>query len=446
MRRITIVIALSLFAVLASTAFGASTFVIRGKGWGHGVGLSQYGALGFAQEGASSTDILRHYFQGTELGEAPISDIRVLLADGRKAVKLGSAAPFTVIDARGKKFKVPAGTYKLNAAFRLKGGAKPRRLVAPVEVRPRKAPIEVDGRPYRGRLVVHGVSGRLDTVNHLALEDYLYGVVPGEIPASWPEEALKTQAVAARSFAIGVSRPEGAFDLFSDTRSQVYGGLSIEDPRTNAAVDATAGQVVLYDGQVATTFFFSTSGGITAASVDVWGTAFPYLISVEDPHDVLSPYHEWGPVLLTARQLRKGLRPDVPRGLSDATVEPDGSSRVRALTLHGSGTSTQVSGATARTRLGLRSTWFDVGVLTVRPKRAEIVTGQRAVVTGIVRGLDEARVEKKVPGGGWEIVGLVKVRENGTFKRPVGKPKTTTVYRLATDEAATSPVRITVVG
>lgn len=445
MRRTTLVIALVLFATLASSAFGASTFVIRGKGWGHGVGLSQYGTLGFAREGATSVDILRHYFQGTELGPAPITDVRVLLAEGRRSVKLRSAARFIVIDARGKKFKIPAGIRTLNSALRLKGGGKPRRLVGPVEVRPRKQPIEVNGRPYRGTLMVYGTPQGLQIVNHLSLEDYLYGVVPGEIPASWPGEALKTQAIAARSFALGVLRPEGTFDLYSDTRSQVYGGMSVEDPRTSAAVDATAGQVVLHEGKVATTFFFSTSGGATAASIDVWGTALPYLVSVEDPHDVLSPYHEWGPIVLSGKQLKKGLRPDVPRGLQDATVNRNGSNRVRVLNLHGR-TTTQVTGATVRARLGLRSTWFDIAVLTVRPKRGKITAGQKAAVTGIVRGLDEAYVEKKLPGGAWELVGPVTIREDGTFKRRVGKPTSTTLYRLTADGASTAPVRIKVVG
>ena len=116
-------------------------------------------------------------------------------------------------------------------------------------------------------------------VNHVGLEAYLFGVVPGEMPFYWLPEALKVQAVAARSYALAVRKTGSDFDLYPDVRSQVYSGISGERAATTAAVQATAGQVVLYRGRIATTYFFSTSGagrqrstmsGPAAARFPIW--------------------------------------------------------------------------------------------------------------------------------------------------------------------------------
>src|SRR5437763_5943228 len=100
-------------------------------------------------------------------------------------------------------------------------------------------------------------------VNAVDLDGYVKGVVPGEVPASWPPEALKAQAVAARTYALTTDAGGSLFDQYADTRSQVYGGISAETPATNVAVRDTAGQIVTYRGRPATTYFFSTSGGKT---------------------------------------------------------------------------------------------------------------------------------------------------------------------------------------
>ena len=147
-------------------------------------------------------------------------------------------------------------------------------------------------------------------MNVVALESYLQGVVPGEVPSSWPAEALKAQAVAARSYALANLVKGKPFDLYADVRSQVYGGVASEKPSTSKAVAATAGEVVLYGGKVATTFYFSTSGGKTASAADVFGQSIPYLVSRPDPWDKASPYHRWGPVLLGARTVQSKLGVD----------------------------------------------------------------------------------------------------------------------------------------
>ena len=118
-------------------------------------------------------------------------------------------------------------------------------------------------------------NGSLRAVNSVALEAYLYGVVPSEMPKDWLPEALKAQAVAARSYALAVRKTGSWFDLYPDTRSQVYLGIAHEAPSTTAAVQETAGEVVLYQGRLATTYFFSSSGGRTASAPEVWPSSPP---------------------------------------------------------------------------------------------------------------------------------------------------------------------------
>ena len=119
------------------------------------------------------------------------------------------------------------------------------------------------------------------------------------------------------------------FDLYSDVRSQVYRGVEGETARTSEAVRATSGEVVLYGGRVATTYYFSTSGGRTASAADVFGTPVPYLLSRPDPYDEASPHHRWGPVLLGARTLQSKLALD--GRVLDALGVPTASGRLRSL-------------------------------------------------------------------------------------------------------------------
>ncbi len=443
MRRLLLVLALALALALPSAAAAGSLFLVSGRGWGHGVGLSQYGAWGFAQNGMPYDQILAHYYPGTALGPAPVAEVRVLVAESRKAVKIGSAAPFKATDAAGASYDVPAGTYELGADLALVLPDKTVTLAPPVRFDPGDAPLELH-RPYRGAIVLLSNGKRVSAVNNLGLEQYLYGVVPGEMPADWTPAALEAQAVASRSYALANLAGAGNFDLYSDTRSQVYGGIAAEDARTTAAVDATAGQVLLFDGQVAETFFFSTSGGRTAAAADVWGKPFPYLVSVDDPYDTLSPYHEWGPVLFTAADLSKRLGKLAPQSVRDLTVGQDSSGRVAAVTLVGQAASTQVAGTDLRRLLGLRSTWFDVGVLTLEAEKPLLVFGDKGVLRGVVRGLAGVTLERKLPGGAWEPAGEPKVQDDGTFAVPLGKLRLSTAFRLTSAAAPGLPARIRV--
>ena len=420
-------------------------FVITGRGWGHGVGLSQYGALGMARQGSGYEEILAHYYQGTELAEAPVKRMRVLLAAGAKTLDVGSEAPFRVRDALGKAHELPAGTQRFGPGLRLRkaGKAKPQQLQGPLVFLPGAEPLRLKGRAYRGELRVVAEKARLRAINNLGLEAYLYGVVPSEMPHRWPLEALKAQAVAARSYALATRR-SGEFDVYSDVRSQVYRGIPEEEDQTNEAIDATAGQVVTYDGQVAHTYFFSTSGGRTATVTDVWPSSkpIPYLVSVADPHDSISPYHRWGPLVFTAKAARAKLK--VPGPLLDLRTAITGSGRVSALTAVAGPRETQVKGGDVRLRLGLRSTWFRVGVLALSRPEAPLEPGHQLTLSGIARGLSGATLEERSSSAAWTPVAKVKPGAGGAFAVPVSPP-VTTEYRLAYGSTARStPIRVVV--
>jgi stage II sporulation protein D len=422
------------------TVSTGATFVVTGHGWGHGVGMSQYGAYGYAQHGLGFAKIVAHYFPGTELGSAPVSRIRVLLASGAANLKIGSADDFTVRDATGETHDVAAGIYTLTPALKLRllGEDKPTALAGPLTFVPGPSALALKRR-YRGSIQVDVVGEKLRAINFVGLEQYLYGVVPSEMPYTWHAEALKAQAVVARSFALAV-RKTGAFDLYPDTRSQMYIGLDHERPSTNAAVDATAGQVVLYGGKVAKTYFSSTSGGRTASAQDVWGTAVPYLISVPDPYDSISPYHNWGPIAFTGAKLGRALR--APGQLIDVRPELNSSGRVSSLTVVGTSGSIVVPAAGLRKLLGLRSTWFTVGVLSLAAPTTTVVYGSTVRLSGVARGVSGVSLQQR-SSSGWADMARVTATKDGTVSLPI-KPTTTTQYRLASGKVAAAAVRVPV--
>jgi len=147
--------------------------------------------------------------------------------------------------------------------------------------------ISTKGKWYRGTLVVRNKVGKLSVVNDVELEDYIKGVVPAEMPSGWHEEALKAQAVAARSYALANlgKRASLGFDLKDTPEDQAYGGASAETPKTNAAVDETKGVVITYDMKVISAFYSASAGGQSANSKDVWGGSLPYIRSVPSYDD-----------------------------------------------------------------------------------------------------------------------------------------------------------------
>ncbi len=420
----------------AAPAGSGALFLFSGRGWGHGVGMSQYGAYGYALHGSTFQQILAHYYPGTTLGPAAASTIRVLLADRKKALTLSSEAAFTVLDGAGTKVVLPPGALKVTPALEIAG----RQLVAPLLFLPGKGSPLTLKRPYRGRIVVDVVDNRLRAIDVVGLEQYLYGVVPAEMPSTWAPEALKAQAVAARSYALATRNVGAPFDEYSDTRSQMYLGVAAESPSTTAAVDATRRQVLLYNGVVATTYFSSTSGGMTESSQGWTGTPLPYLVSVPDPYDDISPYHTWGPVPVTAQAIAKALK--LVGQIDDATTTTDAGGRVAQLSFLTPFLPVTVPATTLRAAIGLRSTWFSVGVMSLAPPAPNppLVYGAQVALGGTIRGVTGVTLEQRPAGGEWQPVGPVA----GGAVQLTETPALTTDYRLATPTAAAGSVRIRV--
>jgi stage II sporulation protein D len=433
MRRLLVILALALAS--AGPAGAGTTFLVDGRGWGHGIGMSQYGARGFAESGWGYERILRHYYRGTEIRAIAPRPVRVLLLEKKATLVVSSTKPFKVVDARGKTRKLKPGPQRLRVG-KIAAARLPLRYAAGA------APLELDGKAYRGELLVHRVGKKLTVVNRLPLDRYLRGVVPWEMPDDWHPEALKAQAVVARSYALATLKPGNLYDLYADTRSQVYGGIEAEAESTNLAIGATAGRVVWWNGRVATTFYHSTSGGRTVSIEEAWPKAspVPYLVGVPDPHDVISKHHRWGPVRLAPGAVGKQLR---LRGVRDLLVRRGASGRVAAVTVKLRSGVRVLDPTDVRRALGLRSTWFSVRVLHLeRPVARSLAAAGRAVVLkGFVRGLGKVRLEQQVAGGRWTTVKRLAVRPDGRFAARV-QPRRTTSYRLWTPAGAGAAVTV----
>lgn len=208
-------------------------------------------------------------------------------------------------------------------------------------------------RPYRGRLQLRLEGGRLQVINHLDLEAYLASVVGSEMPASWPQQALRAQAVAARTYALKQRRPAEPFDLRATVTSQVYRGIDAETASTREAVASTRSEVLTYDDELILAVFHSSSGLATEDSGAVWSRQLPYLVSVPD-FDRSSPVSAWSQ-RFSAAQLNQ-LFPETG-GVSRfevMAVSPNG--RLRQVRVEGPRGQRLYSGADLRRILGLRST------------------------------------------------------------------------------------------
>jgi SpoIID/LytB domain protein len=415
----------------------SSVVVFSGHGWGHGLGLSQWGAFGYAKHGWTFDRILAHYYTGTTLGPAPVSTVRVLLASA-KTVRIESTTPWTVTDAAGLKIVLEPGLLVLKAKLALADHPE----LQPPFTFVSKQPLLVGKVPYRGKLNVSSDGKLLQVIDTLGLESYLKGVVPAEMPSAWPAEALKAQAVAARSYALANMTTGRAFDLYGDTRSQVFGGVKVENAATSAAVDATKGQVVLYKGKVADTLFFSTSGGRTASALESTGLNVPYLVPVADPYDSASPYHDWGPVLVDAAIVAKQFKLASPIADMQTTTGPSG--RVKSLNVTSDDDSqVTLTGNQVRGALELRSTWFTPALLQLLPKAKTMSYGGALSLTGRARGVDQVSLEAKPFGLDWAPVGDLLLDATGAFSTIV-RPSIATQYRLAWGDVRAGLAKIAV--
>jgi stage II sporulation protein D len=359
-------IAASLALAAPASASASSVFYIRGGGDGHGVGMSQYGAYGYALHGAGYRAILAHYYQGTTLGSAdPARVVRVLLKSGSAAFSGAGNAGSTALN--------PGTTYSVQAPSAGSlvlvdpSGKRVATFAAPLTVSG-PGPLTVVGLGrYRGSLEFRPAAGGIETVNALALDDYVRGVVSAEMPSSWSVQALDAQAVAARTFALTNHVGGSAFDVYSDTRSQAYRGVAAETRATNAAVAATSGQIVSYGGRPAITYFFSSSGGYTENVENVFGgSPQPWLRGVPDPYDGAGgdPYHHWGRRMSVSSAAGR-LSGLVKGSLVGIKVTRHGvSPRIVSASVVGSKGQTRVSGTSLQTRFGLLSTWASFTTIT----------------------------------------------------------------------------------
>ena len=426
----------------APTAAGSTTFVLYGHGNGHGVGMGQWGAYGMAKTGAAYDRILGFYYPGTKLGPTPVKIVRVLLAETSGKVTVTSTAPFRVRDASGHVQQVKTGQVSVDPAMALQldPSAVAKTVAGPLTLVPGKAPLSY-GRPYRGQIQLQVVSGHLQVVNVLGLDDYVKGVVTNESPKDWPAAALEAQAVAARSYAVATL---GAGKLlYTDERSQMYTGLDGESPPGLQAVAQTRGQILLYDGQPATTFFSSSSGGRTTAFTDLVPGAKPvtYLVAHPDPYDRSSPWHNWGPVVFTSGQMSRAL--GVPGAVDVTTVPAAGHAR-QLLVTTAAGATKSVSSSLLRSSLGLRSTFVTIGLLSL--SRPTTSGAGPVVLTGKVRTVKGPVVlEQSVGGGAWGPGPALTLAKDGTFTVTVAA-RQTTQFRLSASGVKGQPVTVTTPG
>ncbi|MDF0553447.1 SpoIID/LytB domain-containing protein [Kamptonema sp. UHCC 0994] len=286
--------------------------------------------------------------------------LRVAVSEAASQVKIGSSTKALVRDASGQTLgELPA----MNGfAAQPKSGkvALSRWAAGQMWIEPTgNGYVWIGDRWYRGRTLLIPQKGGLTAVNYVDLEQYLYSVLGAEMSGNWPQEALKAQAVAARSYALN-KRSESQTDIYDleDTQaSQVYKGLETESSGTYAAVDATAGQVLTYGGQIILAVFHSSSGGHTENVEDVWTQPLPYLRGVPD-FDQGAPVYEW-----TQTFSRSELSAKISGVGNIVSIMPQRTTAfgsIITMKVVGDKGSKVVSGATLRETLGLRSTRFTV--------------------------------------------------------------------------------------
>jgi SpoIID/LytB domain protein len=433
-RRVLVAVVVAGCLCYPGAASAESLFLIKGAGWGNGVGMSQWGAEGYAAHGWDYRRILAHYYPHTTLSSAADPSVRVLLAEKKPTVAIGSSAPFLLVDARGRKVHVPARTLRFGAHLRM--GRHP--LVPPVDVEPGVQPLSLDGAAFRGTMTLVRSGGALSVVNTVPLELYLRAVVPAEMPRGWLLPAYQAQAVAARSYVLTRLDPGAPFDVYPDSRSQVYAGVAAETAPTNDAVGSTTGQVLTYEGRAVTAFYDSDAGGRTAAVEDVYPgrSPEPYLVSVSDPYDSPSPYRHWQ-LALTAEKLSSRLG----SAIEDVRVTHAPSGVATAVELVGRNGSTQIAGTDFQQRLGLRSPRFSISVVALTG--ASRPGGSRAPLQlqGFVRGIGGVVLQARFRNGSWRQVAHVHPRADGRFVVRV-RSRAATAYRVAVERVAGPPLEV----
>lgn len=253
----------------------------------------------------------------------------------------------------------------------IKGDSKSPAVILPVSAKSPvffasldpKTPISIEGKRYRGMLEMTTYGKLIQVVNELSLDEYLYGVVPCEMPSNWDIEALKAQTVAARTYAVAnLGKWQNCgFDVSSGSSDQVYGGFNAETVRTNQAVDQTSGQILVYNGKPITAFYHADSGGRTEACKDVFGIDLPYLQPVDDIVPSQSPYETWQ---ISLDELSERYNSYASSSIGDireiAIAETTLAGRAKKLLLKGAKQEAVLSSDDIRNLLQLKSNYLDI--------------------------------------------------------------------------------------
>jgi len=339
------------------------------QGYGHGIGMSQYGAKGRAEAGQTVNRILNFYYPGTSKGHSAglvrvwitgdsNKNLIVRPTKGLRVVDLGNRKSYTLPTGKATAWRlvVKAGQTRLtwlkNGVWRgYRPGGKLLTGVGEFRSSARLLNVYYGGanHPYRGAMRL--VDGR--TINVLSLDNYLKGVIPTEMPALWATRALRVQAVAARTYAAfeRAANRTRSYQICDTSQCQVYKGYDAEHPNTNAAIIATAGRVVEYQGELAFTQFSASNGGHTAKG------AKPYQVGVPDPFDTAYQDRELAIGPLTTAKIEAAY-PSIGSLERVRVQERDTDQRVLWVRLQGSDGTIQVRGTEFRSLIGLRSHYF----------------------------------------------------------------------------------------
>ncbi|NOZ64018.1 MAG: SpoIID/LytB domain-containing protein [Caldiserica bacterium] len=280
-------------------------------------------------------------------------DIRVKLPEE----KILSARNEVVIKGAGKKeiFYSPSGNlWRKDNGLIYQG----RNWGNALEFIPKDKVFQWGKRKYRGLLRIYLRGGKVIPVNYLNVEDFLRGVIKGEISPSWPRETLKAQIVAARSYAVYSLAGKRLFDVTAGTGDMVYGGIYWEDARIDRAVKETEGEILLREGKVVPGYFSACAGGHTEWASWVWESAPKYFVGVSCPFCQDSPYYRWK-LRISKSTLSRYLGVEGIKNLKVLSFTPSG--RVNEIKVEGSRESKVYKGNTFRKMIGysrLRSTLF----------------------------------------------------------------------------------------
>lgn len=343
-------------------------YTFTGKGWGHGIGMTQYGAKGMADQGFLYSDILKYYYTNVQVStyDTTNTNIRVALSLNLSSVSFSNTEAYRIKDrVTGQvllesQANIPTTVKLSGTQFLVTNNAKNYYSSNPLTIESvTGTPIGHKGNLYLGSMEVSkSTNGGIDVINHVNVETYLRGVVPGEMYPSWHNEALKAQTLAARTYALKNRVSSRKFDVYDDTRSQVYKGYSLENAKVTSLIEATKGEVITYNGSLIDAIYSASAGGHTIDSEDLWNYS-PYLRGKPDPYDTSVYVTNWWTAQLTIEQLSTVFT-EVGK-VTDIQVLATKYNRPTSIKVVGDKGEITVSGNTFRSRVGssiLKSTSF----------------------------------------------------------------------------------------